>query len=295
MPEKRPQIVYVTDRGLLRPTLLSLWSLLEHISAVPDVHFWGDGLSEVEWNMVRRVAATHPQSRLFQRQIDPADLAGCKTPADYISAATMGRLFIPRHLHGYVLYIDGDTLVTGDVAPLFNLDLGGNCLGAVRDYVVALWAIEKDGPEDHRRRLASIATHMQPKEYFNAGVLLMNCDAIRSDNDLLQQTEDVMAASALEWGDQDHLNFIFSDRVTLLNPAYNSSWARAGRQRRFATELGGLAEETKSVPDVIRHFHGPRKPWKKPRYDLWSRRARAVMSYRRQMRRFHAEFPDLAP
>lgn len=285
------KICFVTDRGLLEPTLVSMWSLLRHLSRPCEMHFWGDGLNDAEWDQVAQVAAIHPQSRLCPRRIDPADLAGCKSPAAHISAAAMGRLFIPRHLDGRVLYIDGDTLVNGDVAPLFDTPLDGNCLGAVRDYVTADWASEGQGKPGHRKRLADIAAHVQPRNYFNSGVLLLDCDAIRAEDALLRRTEDVLAASATEWGDQDHLNFIFQNRVAFLNPAYNSSWGRSDRQRRFSMSFGAARTETARLPDVIVHFHGPRKPWKKPRYDLWSRRARAVMAYRRQMRRFRQRFP----
>lgn len=290
------QIVFVTDRGLLRPTLVAIWSLMQHLSRPVDLHLWGDGLGDADWQSVHRVADAGDKVALSARAIDPAELAGAGSPAAHISAAAMGRLFIPRHLSGRVLYIDGDTLVTGDVSPIFDLPLRpGECVAAARDYVTAEWLASGRLNDRRRDRLAALGQHMDPREYFNSGVLLMDCDAIRAQPDLQARLEDVAAASATDWGDQDHLNFLFTGRTHLLNPAWNSSWQRSGAQRLFARKLGGSAEETRDMPDAIIHYHGPKKPWKAPRYDLWSARARAVHHYRRQLRSFIAAYPDLAP
>ena len=88
---------------------------------------------------------------------------------------------------------------------------------------------------------------------------------------------------------------LFAGSVHLVNPAYNSSWRRTAEQRGFLRKLGGTGPEVAEMADVIVHFHGQKKPWKKPRYDLWSLRARAVQDYRRRMRSFAALFPGLSP
>jgi lipopolysaccharide biosynthesis glycosyltransferase len=130
--------------------------------------------------------------------------------------------------------------------------------------------------------------------YFNAGVLLMDVDAITAEPALCDAMQDIERASKCSWGDQDHLNNVFAGRVRLLDPAYNSSWSRTSKQRRFIAELGPAPLELTKIPDAIIHFHGPKKPWHKARHDLWSRRARAVFSYRRELAKFVHEFPDLA-
>ena len=293
------KIAFVTDRGYLRPTLVAMWSLLEHLSRPAEVYFWGDDLSEADWQAVNRVAAIRPDCRLITKALGAAELGAFSWESTYITAAAMGRLFLPRHVAGRILYVDGDTIIRGDVAPLFDLDLGGALIGAVRDDPTAKQMVKRGRGRKLRpaavERVDGIAAYTDPARYFNSGVLLLDCDRIRATPGLLDRLEDVRAASAFAMGDQDHLNAIFANRTHLLNPAWNASWARAGLQRDLSRALGAEADELAPLPDTIIHFHGPRKPWLAPRRDLWNKTARATLSYRRQLRRYLRAFPDLAP
>ncbi len=293
-----PQIVFITDRGFLKPTLVSMWGVIRHLSVPGIVHFWGNGLDEQDWDAVRRVAATNAAVTLNCLSLSAFDLEDAKGPNRHITATTMGRLYIPSRIEGRVLYIDGDTQVMGDVAPLFSQDLNGRPIGAVRDYLSTTWSADhrqarkKIPPRIHQ--LQELLQQSDVSPYFNAGVLLLETDAIRAEANLLHAMQDVARASAYPMGDQDHLNRIFLGKVHFLNPAYNSTWDRAGKQRRQIARFGGLPEETRETQNIIVHFLGPDKPWKIPRYDLWKRRARAVWRYRREMREYARFYPDLA-
>ena len=92
---------------------------------------------------------------------------------DYYSKSTYYRLFIPDLFPGLdkALYLDSDVVLLGDVSELYDVDLEDNLVGAIPDSVVgsipalALYT---------KKRLRVAADH-----YFNAGVLLMNLDAMR--------------------------------------------------------------------------------------------------------------------
>lgn len=297
--ETLPQIVFVTDRGFLKPTLVAMWGVLRHLSVPGIVHFWGNGLDEQDWGSVQRVAETNTNVSLNCLAMSDIDFEAAKGPTEHITATTMGRLFIPSRLSGRVLYIDGDTQIVGDVAPLFSMDLKGSPIGAVRDYLVTKWSIDslssRDDVPSRIRQIQQLLSNNEVSQYFNAGILLIDTDAIRADAELLNAMQDVALASSYPMGDQDHLNLVFLNRVHLLNPSYNSTWDRAKKQRQQIAQLGGSAEETKSLRNTILHFHGAQKPWKVARYDLWKRRARAVWNYRREMREFGRIYPDLMP
>lgn len=290
------KLVYVTDRGFLKPTLVSVWSLLRHLSGPAELHVWGVGLTPEDWRDVERVAAVNPAATLICKDIGAGYLEQAQGPKDYISATTMGRLFIPRLIEGHALYIDGDTLVAGDVSPLFALDLGGALAGVVRDYSVSHWLSGADAASDPRvAKLAGIMQGAPQTDYFNAGVLLLNCDAIRARQALLTAVEDVVAASACEHGDQDHLNALFRSEVVHLDLAWNASWGRLRRHRGYLAKTGAPTHGLLPGAPVILHYHGPEKPWRKPRWDVWSSRGRATLAYRRALRAFLAAYPDLKP
>lgn len=295
----QPQIVFITDRGFLKPTLVAMWGALRHLSLPGIVHFWGNGLTDEDWKAVERVAKINPKVTLNCLALADSDLAEAKKPTKYITETAMGRLYIPSRLSGRVLYIDGDTQIIGDVAPLFSLDMKGALIGAVRDYFITARHMHNRNPREkvakRVRELQGILGQNDISKYFNSGVLLMDTDTIRAHTELLEDMQDIIRASSHPLGDQDHLNRIFLNRVHLLNPAYNSSRGRAEVQRRQINRYGGATEETKSMKNIIIHFHGAEKPWKVARYDLWRRRARAVWNYRRELREYGLLYPDLVP
>lgn len=294
----RPQFVFVTDGRLLRPTLFAMYGLLRHLSGPGTVHFWGHNLGAADWAAVERVATVNASASLQCLALEASDLAGAKGPTSHISAATMGRLHIPAKLSGRVLYLDGDIQVVGDLAPLFTLDLQGQPIAAVRDFVVAKWFSRVPMSSRVAKRMDALRKVLRQDDvsnYFNAGVLLIDTDAVRSDPVLLSAFNDVARASAFPSGDQDYLNLLLHKRTHLLNPAYNSSWGRSDRQRAFAQILNGDAEETRAMKDTIVHFHGPRKPWMRSLSSLLSWRAPAILRYWRDLRQFRRSYHDLAP
>lgn len=293
------KIAYITDRGFLRPTLVSVWSLLQHLSGPAELHIWGVDLGDADWADIREVASGRPDVTLLCKDIGDGYLDGAHGPTDYISAATMGRLFIPGLIDGYVLYVDGDTLVAGDVSTLFDIDLGAAYAGVVRDYSVAHWLTQPPAKSTQRdARLSEIRQFMQPapiQDYFNAGVILLNCDALRADPALLSQIEDVVVASACSHGDQDHLNALFRNNVVHLDLAWNASWGRVRKHRDYLARSGSPTEGALPGSPVIVHYHGPKKPWRDKNWEIWSSRGRATLVYQRALRRFLQEHPDLKP
>jgi len=292
------KIVLVTDRNMLSPTMFTAWTLLQRFTGCVDLHISGDGLTDVDWSAVEQVCSTFDDIKLNLLQLNKEELTGASSVGTYISAAAMGRLIIPRKLSGRVLYLDGDVRVVSDLSPLFRIDMQGQPIAAVRDYVVSKW-LANGIKEGHRNeaRLAELRDSMgggPASEYFNSGVLLMNIDDIIAETTLAEGMMDLERASKCSWGDQDHLNNVFAGRARLLDPAYNSSWSRTSEQRKFIMKLDPLPYEIEDIPNAIVHFHGPKKPWHNSRKDFWSRRGRAVFLYRRELVKFNSRFPNLA-
>lgn len=164
------------------------------------------------------------------------------------------RLFLPERLAGVsrALYLDCDTLVMDDLAPLFALDLDGAALGAVSN-------VFEQGMEQRASDLGLNA----PRDYFNSGVLLMDLEAWRRDR--LGEAVRAYAlrhADHLVWPDQDALNTVFAGRWHRLHPRWNcQNSLYFFRQSREV--FGPAAVDEALYRPAILHFEGGAlaKPW----------------------------------
>ena len=135
---------------------------------------------------------------------------------DYYSKSTYYRLFIPELFPDLsrVLYLDCDIIVQSDVAELYDQGLGNDLVGAVPDSMVTAIVPFSNYVSNRLRVL--------PKNYFNAGVLLMNLDAMRQcdfSQVFLRLLKNVTFQVAQ---DQDYLNVICKGRVTYLGHEWNT-------------------------------------------------------------------------
>ena len=108
-----------------------------------------------------------------------------------------------------IIYLDADTLLTGDLTELWRTDLEGNFLAACLD-------------EKAYMKKAVSVLNPRRREYFNSGVLIFDLylfrkyKIINSFLDFLVDTTDLYAL-----GDQDALNLYFLDAVKLLDSSWN--------------------------------------------------------------------------
>lgn len=140
---------------------------------------------------------------------------------DYFTLTIYYRLFIadmfPQYDKG--IYLDADTVVTGDISELFNIDLQDNLVAGCSDTF-----IEGDP------RLIHYASHCSgnPIEtYVNSGVLLLNLKKFRELKftqhflDILNQYHPKTVAP-----DQDYLNAIAADRILKISQNWNAMPAK---------------------------------------------------------------------
>lgn len=160
---------------------------------------------------------------------------------DYYSRTTYYRLFIPDLFPSLdrALYLDSDLVVQGDIAQLYDTELGDHLAAAIPDTF-----IER---EESLRLYATNRVGLDSsEEYFNAGVLLMNLRAMREygfQNVFLSLLDAVKFNIAQ---DQDYLNVICKNRTVLLGREWNTMPFEAEKP------------DTKLV-----HFNLDNKPWHK--------------------------------
>ncbi len=161
---------------------------------------------------------------------------------DYFSATTYFRLFIPDLYPEYdkALYLDSDIVILSDIADLYNIDLKDNLVGAAPDDVIQTIEVFKNYSE----LVVGVADY---KNYFNAGILLMNLEALRKFG---FQEKFIYLLGTVKFSvaqDQDYLNRLCKGRVTLLD----KNWNRM--------PVGGDIKEREKLHLI--HYNLAFKPW----------------------------------
>lgn len=135
---------------------------------------------------------------------------------DYYSKTTYFRLFIPNLYPQYdkALYLDCDIVLLRDVAELFNIDMGDNLVGGAPDDVIQTYEVFQEYVE----KVVGVANY---RNYFNAGVLLMNLDELRKYNfqEKFLYSLDKIKFSVAQ--DQDYLNRLCKGRVKIIDKTWN--------------------------------------------------------------------------
>jgi len=125
----------------------------------------------------------------------------------YYTQVTYYRLFIPSLYPQYdkALYLDPDIVILGDVAKLYNINIGNNLVGATTDeFVMSL-------PKIQAYFIKCLGLN-KVTDYFNAGVLIMNLKQMREQK-FEEQFIDLLAKYKFVVQDQDYLNVICKDQV----------------------------------------------------------------------------------
>ncbi|MFP5077242.1 glycosyltransferase family 8 protein [Rhizobium sp. YIM 134829] len=282
-------LAYVTDRGLFKPSVFSAFSALKHAKTPVRLLFVGLDLTDAMKRALVSLAARFPHHVVEPFALPQDWLREARSPKNFITPTALGRMFLPRITGGRVLYIDGDTMVPGDVSTAGAIDLKGRPIAGVRDFTVQRWRAL--GAQDKLARQAALfGGTVSLENYINSGVLLMDCDAIRAEPALQAAMEDMKAAQGYPTVDQDRINLVFNGRITPLDPAWNCSWGRLARQRR---DMAGLSVEGATATPRILHFHGPNKPWQRLRLSTLRKGGFHILRYRRLMGECERAIPEL--
>lgn len=185
-------------------------------------------------------------------QVQRKRLAGLPL-SHHISLATYYRLLIPSLLPiscERALFLDSDIVVNGSISDLYTFNMANNRIAAVRSPNIG-FSKERLGLCDE-------------ENYFNAGVLLIDCELVRSD-DLAAFASNLMRSNPekIKWWDQDILNLYYRDSWSVLPDQYNSlpCWWTENMGEGSEVEFSP-SNRDHEMPSII-HFTGPGacKPW----------------------------------
>jgi lipopolysaccharide biosynthesis glycosyltransferase len=207
----------------------------------------------------------------------PDELVAGVPTEGFTRKATWYRTLVPELLPDVerILFLDADLLALQPLAPLWETDISDHYVAAVTNVFQADWLF----------RPAELG--IDPRAYFNAGVLLMNLDLMRRDGCSVAMREYALTQSGnVMLRDQDVLNVVLGGRRLPLHPRWNCMNAMLFFPWSVYVFGAEAVEEAREHP-AIRHFEGPsiNKPWI---WGSWAPQREAYFEHRR-----HTPWPEV--
>lgn len=202
-------VFYACDDNFVKYTIVSLRSLMENAKAdaAYRIHVLHTDISE-DMQKKMLAMATDKFHIQFDSVTEYLDSISERLPVrDYYSKTTYYRLFIAEMFPEYdkAVYIDSDTVVLGDMSELFSIDIGEYYAGACNEQVM----IQEDVYGTYVESVLGINRH----QFFNAGMLVINCRQFRKNHVLEQFTSLLHMYNFVVTQDEDYLNLICKDKV----------------------------------------------------------------------------------
>lgn len=165
---------------------------------------------------------------LTPEQTQEVDFLRNEFNTEIVHIAIVGEYFFGEHLKRFtkyscyrllmascitedkLLYLDCDTIIQRPLDDLYNIDMSNNLIAGVVDCGVKL----------QDKALINLSNE---EPYFNAGVLLLNCKAIREENLTPVFIDTVNAFTTSNWVDQDCCNYVARGRKITVDNIYNIS------------------------------------------------------------------------
>ena len=243
MNRKNVPIFYACDDNFVKFTIVSLTSLIKNASPAYDYRIYILH-TEISDEMKRELLKLQNDNFniSFVNLENKVDSISSRLPIrDYYSKTTYYRMFIAELFAGYdkAVYLDSDTVVTGDISKLFETDLKDNYVAACHEQAM----VQTDEFGTYAERVVGISRH----NFFNAGVLLINCSEFRKKKLLNKFTSLLGEYNFVVTQDEDYLNVLCKDRVLWLDSRWN-------------TEVFGQIPYPINEANVI-HYIMTSKPW----------------------------------
>lgn len=246
MKKQRKQIpiFYTVDDGYMPFLAVSIFSLIANCSDENDyiIKILYTNITKENMDKVKKLEKENVSIEFvnFNKQIE--SISDKLYTRDYYSKTTYFRLFIPDLYPQYdkVLYLDSDIVILSDIAELYNTDMEDNLVAAAPDDVIQTIEVF----QEYAEKVVGVADY---HNYFNAGILLMNLDAMRKMN---FQEKFLYLLGTVKFSvaqDQDYLNRLCKGRVKILE----NTWDRM--------PIGGDTVERDKLHII--HYNLAFKPW----------------------------------
>ncbi len=246
MRNKVIPIFFACDDAYYKYTAVTLQSIMEN--ANPNYNYKAYILNVDVKESTKEIAKTVIKDNFELEFVDVADyydsIRDNLPVRDYYTKTTYFRLFIAEMFPEYdkAIYIDSDTIITGDISEFYNTNLGDALVGACNEQAMIQVPVYGDYVEKN--------LGLDRNNYFNAGHILINCKLFRDECVLDQFINLLNVYECKVTQDEDYLNIICSNRVKWINQGWNTESFR------------GLKVVVKPEDIKMIHYLMWGKPWK---------------------------------
>ncbi len=243
-------IACAADNNYVQHTGVMLTSLFENNkNNIIHLHFFSAEFEDSNVLKLKNITEKYNQSFTFYK-LNESDFKDCYI-SNHLTFATYYKIIIPSILEKItdkVLYLDTDIVVFKDIGELWDTKIDNNVLGAIND--TNFEACYRLGfPFEYN--------------YFNAGVLLLNCRIWVIENLSQKLFEYIkLYSNKLDYHEQDALNANIKGNWLRLPPKYNQMSILFEVDRNILLKIYTQDEikEADKFPIII-HFSGSSKPW----------------------------------
>ena len=218
MDERRIPIFYACDDNFVKYTIVSLNSMIKNASKKEKYEIY----------VLHTFITDVMKNKLLELQNENFKITFCDVTShlesiydrlpirDYYSKTTYYRLFIAEMFPEYekAIYIDSDTIVQGDISELYAIDIGDNYLGGCHEQAM----VQVDAFGTYAEQVVGVSRH----NFFNAGMIVINCEQFREHGVLDRFIEYLHDYNFVVTQDEDYLNLICKDRVYWLDQRWNT-------------------------------------------------------------------------
>lgn len=243
MNETMIPIFYACDEAFVKYTIVSLHSMMKNASREHKylIHILHTDITEERQRQVLAMADECFEIRFVDVSEYLRSISDKLPLRDYYSKTTYYRLFIAEMFPDYqkAVYIDSDTVVPGDISEFFLTDIRDAYVGACHEQVM----IQEDVYGTYVEKVVGVSRY----NFFNAGILLINCEQFRLHFVLDKFIQYLSYYNFVVTQDEDYLNLICKDHVYWIDQRWN-------------TEIFGTLPHPIEQANMI-HYIMTSKPW----------------------------------
>lgn len=256
-------VVFSTDHNFIMPTYVAIASMLENSSRQCEIYLLvADDVTEEDKTMLQQLTISHEGRIEF---ISVGNIFDKTYSVRGITKATYFRLLIPWIIpnRDKVIYLDGDIVVTGDVAELYDYPI---------DEKMLISGVRTPGFSTNRKIKNEITKKgLDYKEYINAGILIFNSRKLREEDFKPIFMSHIDKQYIFQ--DQDILNITCRGRIGYLPLKFNFSGMirQEVKEKYISIGLSTQSQIDEAIDSpVILHYAGA-KPWREftARWNEW--------------------------